>query len=61
MLKANIEAQIDYKRNERQKVLNEIREIDSIIRRLKAKERQLLVTDSDLYYDIEKLREQLND
>lgn len=59
MLKANIEAQIDCKRNERQKVQDEIFEIDKTIRKLKERTRKLLDMDSDLYYDIQELEDML--
>lgn len=61
MIKANIEAAIEAKQKERDKVYNDLERVDALIEKLKAKKAILLDRDTDLYYDIEELREKLND
>ena len=61
MLKANIEAQIECKKNERQKILDEILEVGRTRRKLRKRMKELLETSSDLYYEIKELEDQLND
>jgi len=61
MLIANIEAAIEAKQKEREKVYNDLERVDALIEKLKAKKAILLDHDTDLYYEIEELKEQLND
>ena len=61
MLIANIEAAIEAKQKEREKVYNDLERVDALIEKLKAKKSILLDRDTDLYYEIEELKEQLND
>lgn len=60
MIIANIEAAIEAKEKERDKVFNDLNRIDSLIEKLKVKKSRLLDHDTDLYYEIEELKEQLN-
>ena len=60
MLIANIEAAIEAKQKEREKVFNDLERVDSLIEKLKAKRSILLDRDTDLYYEIEELKEQIN-
>ena len=52
MLIANIEAAIEAKQKEREKVFNDLERVDSLIEKLKAKRSILLDRDTDLYYEI---------
>ena len=61
MLIANIEAAIEAKQKERDKVYNDLERVDALIEKLKAKKAILLDRDTDLYYEIEELKEQLNE
>lgn len=61
MIKANIEAAIEAKQKERDKVYNDLERVDALIEKLKAKKTILLDRDTDLYYEIEELKEQLNE
>ena len=60
MIKANIEAAIEAKTKERDKIYNDLNRIDSLIEKLKAKKSHLLDRDTDLYYEIEELEDELN-
>lgn len=60
MILANIEAAIEAKEKERDKVYNDLNRIDSLIEKLKVKKSRLLDRDTDLYYEIEELKEGLN-
>ena len=60
MIKANIEAAIEAKTKEREKIYNDLNRIDSLIEKLKAKKSRLLDQDTELYYEIEELKEGLN-
>ena len=60
MILANIEAAIEAKEKERDKIYNDLNRIDSLIDKLKAKKSRLLDQDTDLYYEIEELKEGLN-
>ncbi len=60
MLIANIEAAIEAKTKERDKIYNDLNRIDALIEKLKAKKACLLDQDTDLYYEIEELKEGLN-
>ena len=60
MILANIEAAIEAKEKERDKVFNDLNRIDSLIEKLKVKKSRLLDRDTDLYYEIEELKEQIN-
>lgn len=57
MIKANIEA----KRQERDWIYKELEHIENVINDLKEQKRKLLEEDSDLYYEIEELKESLTD
>lgn len=60
MIKANIEAEIEAKRKERELIYEELRKLDNVIDNLKDKKYKLLDEDSDLYFEIEELKESLN-
>lgn len=61
MIKANIEAAIEAKQEERDQAIRDIDSIDNLIHSLKLRKNLLLEKESDLYYEIEELKEQLND
>ena len=61
MLIANIEAAIEAKQNDRDQAIRDIDSIDTLIEHLKARKSLLLDKESDLYYEIEELKEQLNE
>lgn len=60
MIKANIEANIEAKRQERDWIYKELEHVENMINDLKEQRRKLLEEDNDLYYEIEELKEQLN-
>ena len=60
MILANIEAAIEAKTKEREKVFAEVEKIDNLILNLKHQKSILLDQDTDLYYEIEELKESLN-
>lgn len=59
MLKANIEAAIEAKQNRRNKIFDDIEKLDKIIDNLKEQKHKLLEEDSELYFEIEELKDQL--
>lgn len=61
MLKANIEAAIEAKEKEREENINNINRISNLIERLNKQKSTWLDKDTDLYYEIEELKEQLNE
>lgn len=61
MLKANIEAAIEAKQKEREENINNINHVSNLIERLNKQKSIWLDKDTDLYYEIEELKEQLND
>ena len=60
MIQANIEAAIEAKTKERENVFDELNKINNMIEKLKHQKAVLLDRDTDLYYEIEELKEQLN-
>ena len=60
MILANIEAAIEAKEKERERNLDEIDKIYDLIKRLQHQKAVLLDRDTDLYYEIEELKEGLN-
>lgn len=60
MLIANIEAAIEAKTRERENIFAELEKIDNMIQKLKIQKGNLLDQDTDLYYEIEELKEGLN-
>ena len=60
MILANIEAAIEAKTREREHIFTELEEIDNMIQALKKQKCILLDQDTDLYYEIEELKEGLN-
>ena len=60
MILANIEANIEAKQQDRDQIYKELIKLDNVIDDLKEQKRKLLEEDSDLYYEIEELKEQLN-
>ena len=60
MILANIEAAIEAKEKERDKIYNDLNRIDSLIEKLKVRKSHLLDHHTDLYYEIEELKEGLN-
>ena len=61
MLKANIEAQIENLKQEREQVRTKIIQYDKLINEIKADQKNMLERETDLCYEIEELEEQLND
>ncbi len=61
MLKSNIEAAIEAKRNKREQIFQDLRRLENVINNLKDHKSKLLEEESELYYEIEELKEQLND
>lgn len=61
MIRANIEAAITEKQKEIDLNRNEILKLDKIIETVKAQQKRLLEKDTDLCYELEELKEQLND
>ena len=59
MIRANIEAAIEAKRKEIEKNQDEIIKLDKVLDNIKAQQRKLLEKDTDLYYELEELKEQL--
>ena len=60
MIKSNIEAAIEAKEKERERNLDEIDKIYDLIKRLQDQKSILLERDTDLYYEIEELKDGLN-
>lgn len=61
MIIANIEAAIEAKQNRRNWIYDDLEKLDKLIDRLKEQKHKLLEEDSELYYEIEELKEQLNE
>lgn len=61
MIKANIEAQIENLKHEREQVRDKIIQFDKWINDMKAGQKELLERETDLCYEIEELEEQLNE
>lgn len=61
MIKANIEAAIEAKQKEIDKNRSDILKLDKIIETVKAQQKRLLEKDTNLCYELEELKEQLND
>lgn len=59
MIRANIEAAIEAKRKEIDKNQDDIIKLDKVLDSIKAQQRKLLEKDTDLYYELEELKEQL--
>lgn len=59
MTRANIEAAIESKQKEIDLNYSEILKLDKIIETVKAQQKRLLEKDTDLYYELEELKEQL--
>lgn len=59
MIRANIEAAIAAKQKELDKNREEILKLDKVLDNIKAQQRKLLEKDTDLYYELEELKEQL--
>ena len=61
MILANIEAAIEAKEKEREHNYGEIEKIHNMILKLQHQKAILLDRDTDLYYEIEELKEQINE
>ena len=59
MIRANIEAAIEAKEKELSKNRDDILKLDKILDTIKAQQKKLLEKDTDLYYELEELKEQL--
>lgn len=55
MIRANIEAEIDAKKAERNLIYKELQKIDNMIDDLKEQKYKMLEEDSELYYEIGEL------
>ncbi len=60
MIRANIEAAIEAKIKERNKNWENIHRLDSLIEKLNTKKSRLLDHDTDLYYEMMDLEDELN-
>lgn len=60
MILANIEAAIEAKTKQRENIFSELEKIDNLILNLKHQKCVLLDKDTDLYYEIEELKEGLS-
>lgn len=58
MIRANIEAAIEAKQKELDFNRSRIISLDQTLETIKAQQRKLLEKDTDLYYELEELREQ---
>lgn len=58
MIRANIEAAIEAKRKEIEKNQDEIIKLDKVLDNIKAQQRKLLEKDTDLYYELEELKDE---
>ena len=61
MILANIEAAIEAKEKEREHNYRDIEKIHNMILKLQHQKAILLDRDTDLYYEIEELKEQINE
>lgn len=61
MIKANIEALIESKQKMRDQIYEDLKKLENVITNLKDKKHKLLEEDSDLYFEIEELKEQINE
>lgn len=59
MIKANIEAAIEAKQNRRNQIFDDLEKLDNVINNLKEQKYKLLEEDSELYFEIEDLKDQL--
>ena len=59
MIRSNIEAAIEAKQKELDKNREDILKLDKVLDCIKAQQRKLLQKDTDLYYELEELKEQL--
>ena len=59
MIRTNIEAAIEAKQKELDKNREDILKLDRVLESIKAQQKKLLEKDTDLYYELEELREQL--
>lgn len=59
MIKANIEVAIEAKQNRRNQIFDDLEKLDKIIDNIKEKKYKLLEEDSELYFEIEDLKDQL--
>ena len=59
MIRSNIEAAIEAKQKELDKNRDDILKLDKVLESIKAQQRKLLEKDTDLYYELEELKEQL--
>lgn len=61
MIRANIDVMIEQKEKELEEVRADIFRLDAIINSLKEQQKKLLDKDSELYYEIQELTEELPD
>ena len=61
MIKANIEAAIESKQKELSKNRDDILKLDKVLESIKLQQKKLLEKDTDLCYELEELKEQLNE
>lgn len=59
MIRANIEAAIEAKQKELDKNRDDILKLDKVLESIKAQQRKLLQKDTDLYYELEELRDEM--
>lgn len=61
MIRANIDVMIEQKEKEIDEVRSNIFKLDKVINNLKEQQRKLLDKDTELYYEIEELKDELQD
>ena len=59
MIRANIEAAIEAKQKELNKNRDDILKLDKVLESIKAQQRKLLEKDTDLYYELEELKDEM--
>ena len=59
MIKANIETAIEAKQKRRDQIFNDLERLEKMITHLKEQKHKLLEEDSELYFEIEDLKDQL--
>lgn len=59
MIRANIEAAIEAKEKELSKNRDDILKLDKVLDNIKAQQRKLLEKDTDLYYELEELKDEM--
>lgn len=59
MIRSNIEAAIEAKQKELDKNREDILKLDKVLESIKTQQKRLLEKDTDLYYELEELKDEL--